>query len=350
MRDYGVYKRPVLIFEQYLDFAEKLELEEAEMRADFPGFLWGPVRRNLWFGYSLIEPQYRRYARVENVPDFRPQSMYALGRYRGFGFVGEGGEYPGGRRTEFGGPTLAVDTYGAIHSITRHAIINDQTGQLLNRLPREMGEEAAEFVAESIVALIESNPTAWDGNPYYSVGRGNQTTAALSEDSLVDAMTFMEQQRDNDNRRIRIRPRWLVVQNPRQELIARRIINSTVTGTSVNWTGGTAGVGTDKFDKGTLNPLEGLMPGDAIIREPYYNDANDWYLFADVNDVPAFAVGFLNGMERPAVFLKDPGVRNALGPGTDPYTWEGDEIAFKVRHDFGTSTVDPRGTYRGLVP
>lgn len=353
MSRFGTFGRPVMAFEAFLDFQQQLELQEADSKADFPGWLWGPVRRSVWRGYQSIESQWDRYARVESLPDFRPQSMHGLGRYKGFGYVGDNGEYPGGSRTEFGGPTLVIDTYGSIYAITRQAIINDQSGALLNRTPGEMGEEAGEFIAEALVALIEGNPTAWDGLPMYQVAgggqRGNQVTAALSEDSLVDAITFMEQQRDNDNRRIRIRPALLIVQNARQQLIADRIINSSVTGTTVNFTGGTPGVGTTTFDKGTTNVLQGILPGNAVIREPYMNDANDWYLFADVNDVPAFTIGFLNGQRRPAVFLKDPGVRAALGPGTDPYTWEGDSIDFKVRIDFGVSTVDPRGTYRGVV-
>lgn len=346
---YGSYGKPVMAFEAFLDFQRELELQEADSKADFPGWLWGPVRRNVWRGYQQIESQWDRYARVESLPDFRPQSMYGLGRFKGFGYVGDNGEYPGGSRTEYGGPVLVIDTYGSIYGITRHAIINDQSGALLNRTPTEMGEEAGEFIAEALVALIEGNPTAWDGAAFYSGGRGNQVTVALSEDSLVDAITFMEQQRDNDNRRIRVRPQLLIVQNARQEAIAKRIINSTVTGATVNYTGGTAGVGTALFDKGTDNVLQGILPGNGVIREPYMNDANDWYMFAGTDDVPAFAIGFLNGNRRPAVFLKDPGVRAAFGPGSDPYSWEGDSIDFKVRHDFGMSAVDPRGTYRGVV-
>jgi hypothetical protein len=75
---------------------------------------------------------------------------------------------------------LVVDTYGATYGITRHAIINDETNELLNSAPTEMGDAAAEFIVETVIALIESNPTAPDGNPFFSVGRGNQGTAALS--------------------------------------------------------------------------------------------------------------------------------------------------------------------------
>lgn len=327
----------------------RLELDEADSKADFPSWLWGPVRRSVWQGYSRIEPQYRRYARIENMPDFRPRLLYGLNALKGFGYVGDHGEYPGLRRTERGGPSLVIDTYGGIYGITRQAIINDDSGELLNRNPADMGYEAGIFVAESLVSLIESNPTAYDGDTIWSGTRGNQTTNALSEDALADGITFMESLFDDSGYRIMVKAATLVVKSARMEMIARRIVNSTVTGTQVTYTGA-AGAGTNVFDKGVLNPLEGIISGDGIVREPFLSDPNDWYLFADPNDVPVFAAGFLNGQEQPAVFLKDPAVRNALGPGTDPYSWEIDSVDFKVRHDFGVAAVDFRGTYKGIVP
>ena len=102
-------------------------------------------------------------------------------------------------------------------------------------------------------------------------------------------------------------------------------------------------------DKGTVNPLAGILPANGVVRDPFFSDANDWYMFADPNDVPAFAVGFLDGREEPFVGLKDPMVRAALGAGTDPYTYELDSIDFKVRFDFGVAPVDPRGAFRAVV-
>lgn len=346
---YGTWGKHIELFEAW---AEWNELQEADSKHDFPTWLYGPIRTALWGGYSRIQPQYRRYARVENMPDFRPRLLKGLNALRGYGHVGDHGEYPGMRRTERPGASLVIDTYGAIYAITRQAIINDESGQLLNSIPGDMGYQAALFLAETLVALVESNPTAPDGAAFFSSGRGNQVVVALSEDSLADAITFMEQQRDDDNFRITVRAQSLIVQNARLQLIANRVLNSQVTGTTVNWTGatGTPGVGTTMFDKGTDNPLAGILPNDAVVREAFFNDANDWYLFARPEDVPAFAIGFLNGREQPDILIKDPGVRSALGAGTDPYQWEIDSIDYKVRHDFGVAAVDPRGAYRAQVP
>ena len=179
--------------------------------------------------------------------------------------------------------------------------------------------------------------------------RGNFGTAPLSEDSLADALAALENQVDDSGYRIVIRAANLVVKSPRMQMIANRILRSQETGVNIQYTGA-AGVGSAIFDKGTLNPLAGILPEDGVVREPFYTDANDWRLFADPSDVPAFALGFLNGREEPFVGLKNPEVHNALGPGVDPYTFEFDVISFKVRHDFGSAAVDPRGYFGAQVP
>jgi hypothetical protein len=348
--NFGIYGRPLRMFEMFLGWQERQlalmeagELQEADSKADFPEFLFGPVSRAMWGGYNRRVAQYERYAAIQSVNDFRETRLRGLNALRGVGYVGDHGEYPAMRRTEKPVAGIAVDTYGGVYAITRQAIVNDDTGQLLNDNPRDMGRAIARFIGETIIALIESNPTAPDGNPFFSVARGNQVTDALSENSLANAISFGEGQVDDDGDKIVVTYTRLVVKTAIQELIARRIINSQLTGATANDTATTV------FDKGTLNAVEGIIPANGVIREPWFNDANDWYLFADPDEVPAFALAFLNGRREPFVGLKNPEVRNAMGPGVDPYTFELDSVDFKVRHDFGTAAYDPRGAFRGVV-
>jgi len=348
MKQYGDYGKPVLLFEAYQNWREeRLELDEADTRADFPSFLFGPVRQAIWHGYERVQPQYRRYARIENMPDFRERRLRGLTGMSKPGYVGEHGEYPQLVRGERPSVSLVVDTYGGLYGITRHAIINDETNELLNSAPAEMGDAAAEFIVETVIALIESNPTAADGQPFFSGARGNQGTAPLSEDALADAVSQMTKQVDDSGRRIRVNVASLVVGDPRLQLIANRIINSQLTGAQAQ-IAMAAGAGSNVFDKGTLNPLNGIIPNDAVVYDPYLSDANDWYMFADPSRVPAFAVGFLNGQESPKVFRKTPDASGMLD-GPDPYSWDIDSIDFKVRLDFGCAAVDPRGARRNVV-
>lgn len=367
MNGFGEYGRPVRVFEAWkewreLDAAARYAaihglqesevdpgaLTEADGRSDFPSFLYGFVRQGLWHGYQRIQPQWDRYMRVENLADFRERRLRGLNSLVGVARVGEQGDYPHLRRSERPAATLVADTYGGVYSITRHAIINDDTGTLLSRNPEDMGYAMGNFVAEAVIALIESNPTAPDGSPFYSVGRGNQINVALSEDALADAITFMEAQRDDDNFRIMVRAQALVVKTARMQMIAKRVLASQYAGTQVTVASG-AGAGATVFDKGTINPLNDILPLDGVIRDAFLTDANDWYLFADPSTVPAFTIGFLNGKREPFVGLKDPGVRGAMGAADDPYSFEFDSVDFKIRHDFGVACVDPRGAFRGVA-
>lgn len=353
---YGAFGKPIRLLEAYKEWRDERELEEADSKADFASFLFGPVRQSMWSGYSRAQAQYQRYTREESAPDFRDRRLRGLNGLLGIGYVGDHGHYPGLTRSMRPPASLSVDTYGGIYSITRQAIINDDSNELLNRNPADMGYAAGVFILQTVIAMIQNPPnvinSAGASVPFYSTTGGaiNSVTAALSEDSLADAIAAMESQLDDDGRRIVVTPSVLVVGNARMQMIAQRILNSTQTGATVSYTGGAAGAGSAFMDKGTINPLAGILPADGVIRDPWFTDPNDWYLFADPGDVPAFAVGFLNGQSEPQVMLKDPMVRMALGAGTDPYNFELDAVDFKVRCDFGVAPIDPRGAYRSIVP
>ena len=204
---------------------------------------------------------------------------------------------------------------------------------------------AALFIVEAIISYIESNPTAPDGNPVFHASRGNTLTEALSEDALASAISAFESQTDSDGRHIAVTARTLAVKNARMELIANRILNSQTTGASITYSGA-AGAGAAIMDKGSDNPLRGILPNDGVVKDPYWSDGNDWYLFADPDEIPAFATGFLNGNEKPQVFLRNPEAAVVGGGGDDPYSWEWDSVDYKVRTDFGVATVDPVGAMR----
>jgi hypothetical protein len=356
MRNYGTVGRPNMLLEAYEDWRDDrqndiqeaedtgLELREADTRFDFPEFLYGPMRTSMYDGYEEVEGNYRTYGRVESMPDFKERRIRGLVGMTKPGYIGEHGEPPPMTRGERPPASLVVDTYGGTYSMTRHLIINDESNELLNSAPREMGRAAAEFIVETIISFIESNPNAPDGDPVWSVGRGNQGTAELSEDSLALALGVMTKRRDLNNRRIKITPNKIVVGDPKWELVLDRILHSTETGVRTG-----SQTSTSTFDKGTLNPLQNysLARNLTPVYDAYLNDANDWMLFADPGRVPVFAIGFLNGQEAPRVYLKNPELRSIMGGGgQDPYDMEIRSLHWYVEFDFGMAVVDPLGTYR----
>src|SRR4051794_9851392 len=128
---YGQWGKQIPLFEAWQDWAEKgeervndlrqaadagnaeaaLMLEEVDTRFDLPNFLFGPVSTPIWGAYSQVAPQYRRYSRIENMPDLRERRLRGLNAVRGMAYVGENGEYVEGRRMERPSPGLTVVKY-----------------------------------------------------------------------------------------------------------------------------------------------------------------------------------------------------------------------------------------------
>jgi hypothetical protein len=95
------------------------------------------------------------------------------------------------------------------------------------------------------------------------------------------------------------------------------------------------------------NLVRGLFSN--IVIEPFFTDANNYYVLADpTGQLSPIAFITLNGQTTPFVGLRDPGVRAVLG-GNDPYSFDFDEIKYKIRHDFNFKPVEWRGIIGAIV-
>ena len=352
-RNYGIWGKPLQIFEMFEDFREDPEAQALfegtgapEGRADFPYFLQTVIRHRMRERYAAVAAKWQQYTGRENAQDFREITVSQLNGLWGMERIPEFGEYPRLRSSEEPGPSFAVAKHGGIYEVTMELVINDEGDTILGRIPREIGRMAGEYVSLAVVAYIESNPTYIDGNPFFSVAHQNNTTGAAAdptEDNLVSIIEAMKMRRDRNGVPYALTPRRILVRSERQKLIFNRIINSQLTGAQVQYT--TAAQGAQVFDRGTINPVYGILPSDAITDEPWFNDPKNWYLLADIADRPGFVVAFLRGQTTPFIGRLNPEV-SSIGGGDDPYTMEFDSIPFKVRHIFGVGMGDPNAMHR----
>lgn len=329
---------------------ENLQVFEASIdaKADFATFLWEPVTGNYYKGYESVAGQWDRFVGIESVNSFDEVRIKGINGLNGIGYVGELGEYPGMRRTFRPEAAIVVDTYGGEYGMTRKLLRSRGVEVLTQRTPMDLGESMADFITRLIVSMIVANPLAPDGAAMYNSSRGNSVVAPLSEDTVVDAAVWLRTRKDPDGRPIRVRLRSAVVQNDRQALRLRQIVNSQLVGHTQN------DPATMTFTRGTMNPIAqaDIIPADGIIIDPYFPDANDVYFFADPDRLPAFIAAFLDGQRRPMIGMKDATVMHLAmsnGSGHDPYSFEGDTIEYKTRQDIGVSAIEPLGTYR-LTP
>lgn len=354
---YGVWGGRRELFELYLaatqddNVAESLGfLQEGtgapEGRADFPYFLQTVIRNVMRERFATVASKWQQYAGVENAQDFREHRVTQMNGIVGMTPVPENGEYPRMRSSEAPGPSYAVAKHGGIYGITFELIVNDETDYILNRTPAEIGRTSAEYKNQALVAFIESNPTYGpDGNPFFSSGRGNEYTgsaATPSEDNLATMLEAMTLHRDaNTGTPFMIQPDRILVRGFRQKMRFQQILRSATTVQQET------GIANTVFARGSDNPLSyGILPPDAVVDEPWFNDPTDYYILGNAADRPAFIMAFLRGRQDPFIGIKDPGVRAALAAGTDPYSWEFDSVDFKVRDVFGTAVGEPLAAIR----
>lgn len=354
MRDYGIWGSHNELLEAWWDqvlqeaaksprLTESERLLEAETKIDFADWLHGYVATSFYNAYQELQSQWRKYAAVKPLRDFKINKIKGRNRLTGFGYVGDHAHKPGMRRSFRPEASIFIDTYGAQHEVTRQAIINQESDEFLRDDPQDMGSAAADFLARALIALIVSNPLAPDGSVMYSSGRGNQVTTELSESTLLAAWTSMQTQFDDDGRPIRIEPRYAIVQNKTMGSVIDRAINSQFTGVTQ------ASGGAQTVEKGTLNVVarQGI-PADFTVEEPYLPDANDWYMVADPDKLPAYMVGLLRGQEEPAIYQSSAQRRAVSGGGiSDPYQLRIAKIEWEVEWDLGLSAIEPRATFRG---
>lgn len=368
--DFGRWGGHIETFDIYEDWAaERVRLMEAgvnprtgdaitdmrlfeaspDSKADFATFMWEPVQANFFQAYERVQSQYARFTGKMTLNSFDEVRIKGINGLTGIGYVGELGEYPGLRRSFRTDAAIVADTYGGEYAMTRKLLRSQGIDKILQMNPADFGEAMADFITRLIIALIIANPNGPDGGPMLSSGHGNLASGVdLSEDSLVDAAVWLRTRTDPDGRPIRTSLTTAVVQNDRQALRLRQIVQSQVLAmTAVD---DSAAMANDKFGRGTSNPIAdaGIIPPDGIIIDPYFPDAENVYFFADPDKLPAFMVGYLDGQETPMIGMADATVMhlsNSNGSGHDMYSFQGDKIEYKIRHDIGVSTVDPLGVY-----
>jgi hypothetical protein len=362
MSRYGMFGKHIELFDLWESYnddpklaREEMGMQEAEgtgaveTRADFPIFLQNVIRHRVRERFTVTASKWQQYMGVESAQDFREHTVSELGGITGIKPVLENGPYQRMHSNEQVGPSFAVAKHGGIYGVSMELIINDDANTILNRIPRQIGQTSAEYMSEVAVAFIESNPTYGpDGLPFFSGARGNEftgTAADPTEDNLVTMIESMTLRRDaTTGRPMNIEPRKILTRTTRTALRIQQILKSAQT---TEQTG--ASVGSQVFARGSDNPLSyggGIMPADAVIQETWLNDANDWYIFGNADNRPAFIMSFLRGQQAPFIGLLDPGVRSAMGAGTDPYSWEIDSIDYKSRLIFGTSVGEPLAAIR----
>ena len=345
--------RHVRLYDAYIQAREAVEEgiesgdfeengQEAMSVSDFPTYIGSFLRHRFLEKFDEIQGAWSQYTFPFSVEDFEPQTWSTWGRFPDIPEKSPNSPYEQLAVKELPGGQVTIREFGAGFALTRRLIISDRLNRI-SQLPDDFAEALARTMSkEAAINKFQSNPTMWDGNALFSVAHGNLGSTALTANesgmnALIAAEQALEDQEDEEGYPI-------VVPGSQRTLIIPtelRWVVSALTGNE-NLPNNVSGTG----DGNIPNQIRGRY---TIIEEPFFTDANNWYLSIGLTGRLGFLAAInLNGNTTPFLGLKDPGVRAVLG-GNDPYSFEFDEIEYKIRHDYNFVPTEWRGIFGSLV-
>ncbi len=286
--------------------------------SDFGNILQDVAHKSMLKGWEEAEETFEIWTSTGSVPDFKPNRRVDLNLFPNLALKEEGAEYEYGTIGDRG-ELVQVATYGRKFAITRETVINDDMS-VLTRVPGRMGRAARRTIGDAVYNILTSNPNLSDGNPLFDAATHKNVKnpgAAPSTAEFDAARTAMMIHKDPDNiaSSLNIRPRWVLVP-PGLTGAASVVVESE---TEIK-----SGQNNSKVPNSVRNMVDVIS--DARL------SGDDYFFIADPNMHDTIEVTYLDGESEPFMDQMD--------------VWSVDGTEFKVRIDFGVSSLDYRGFYR----
>lgn len=333
----------IRLFDAYIEAREavdagEIDAKEAMSISDFPTYLAKLVRHSFLERFEEIQGVWDQYTRDTSLEDFEEYTSSRFGRFSDVPERALNAPYEELAIKEFPSEVMRLREWGAAFSITRQLVISDRLNKIAE-MPTLLAEALARTMNKrAAITTLQSNPTMFDGNALVSNNHGNRVTTALlaTTTGSADLQTLdlkFDDMTDDEGYPI-VTPGGRTLLIPTELRFTAKAINENALLPN----------GSGLLE---VNLVQGLF--DNIIIEPFFTDANNYFVLVDPKGrlSPIAAIN-LNGNKTPFVGLKDPGVRAVLG-GNDPYSFDFDEIKYKIRHDFEFKPVEWRGIIGAIV-
>lgn len=330
------------LFDAYIEDRQKaqaglLEADEAMSTSDFPTYLGKFLRHTFLERFQELQGVWPQYTKDFSVEDFEEYTTSRFGRFPDIQRKALNAPYTQLTIKEYDGEKIRLYEWGNAFSLTRQLIISDRLNKLSD-LPRMFAEALQRTISKRAVSILESNPTMFDGNALFSsahsnLGAATALTANQAGAALLQALELkIATQTDDEGYKIDTAPGQLALLIPVDYRWIAKALNENENLLNAS-------------NYPDANPVRGRY---TLLEERYLTDANNYYMGTNFKGPLGFLAHItLNGNTQPFLGLKDPGVRAVLG-GDDPYSFDFDEIEYKIRHDFEFKPVEWRGVAAGL--
>lgn len=287
----------------------------------FAQALGDAITRRMVADYN-VQTQYdvwRFAANVVPLSDFRTQHRARFGGFGDLPAVAEGADYQDAAVPDDEEATYKAAKTGRLSKVTMEMIRNDDVG-LIRQIPTKLSRAAKRTLSKFVLDFMRANPVIYDGLALYHATHNNLGSAALSGAAWSAArIAIMKQVEQGSNDRLGIPPRNLWVPADLEEAAFELFKN-----------------------RGTSNDQSFIQTqAPRIIPVWYWTDVSDWVASCDTADVPFIEIGFLDGREEPELFVQDSPTVGSL--------FANDTITYKIRHIYGGTPVDFRGSYKAVV-
>jgi hypothetical protein len=305
---------------------------EALTVASWPQVLGDSITRKLLAEYR--SPAYEGWKKVcssiGSISDFRTNRRMRIGGYGILPGVLEGAPYVALASPTDEEATYAISKRGGLETITLEMIANDDVGAI-RRVPVSLALAAKITLYRGVFDIFVTNAaTTYDATPLFDALHLNLGATALTQAGLTATRQLMRDQAAY-NQAINVlglTPKTLLVPNELEEMA----FLLTKAGLMIPAAAGLAP------EQSSLPQLHTGMSYEVV---DYWTDANDWVAAGNPNEVPMIEVGFFNGQEEPELFLQDaPNVGSMFA---------NDILTYKIRHIWGTCTLEHRGLYKHIV-
>lgn len=283
--------------------------------SDFSNILADVFNKVLRDAYTEAPATWAPLVRRRTVPDFKNINVVQFGDAPSLLQLTEHGEFKRGKISD-SKETYALLTWGRIVSISRKAIINDDTNAF-SRVPMMFGRTARAKESDLVWAQITTNPTMGDTNALFSTAHANYDSAGLGigVTGVSAARAAIRKQRSLDNEEMNLTPRFLLVPTELETSAEQLVMPLQPAQTS------------------NVNPFSGKL---GVISEARLSthDAQTWYLACAASEIDIIELASLEGEQ---------------GPVTESRSgFDQDGVEIKCRLDAAAKVIDYRGLYKNV--
>ena len=254
-------------------------------RSDFALITADALSNAVGLGVAQAMPDIARASREVQRDNYQQGRSLTLSSTTVPAEIGETGEIQFGSMDEKGELLPRLRDFGVGMAISNQALANDRL-DLLSDIASNMRRGALERLRQVLLEPLQANAGAGqnmaDGNPLFTVGRGNLAAAGavLSIATLSTARNALRTARGTRGETLNTKP-WAILTHPLQETLAQQVLTQIAANQVSN-----------------VNPFGGQLE---LIIEPGLTSTTAWYLLGNPTVTDGLTHAFLSGQSTPKV-------------------------------------------------